>query len=993
MDQLVATPQTAVHIQGDVHGQVAVGQYVVQIGSVKGGLVYINQQGQPAVRPRPAPVRRLPRPFTGLLDRQTAIGAATAALGSSRVFELYGQTGIGKTALLRHLAHAAPEEGDSILYLPVMDQPWMDLLQQLFDAFYETEMPFKPSDGQILHYLQAVSGIVLLDDVKLDRYSIDLLANVLPNSAILLASEERHLWDDEGSAHRLGGLPMGEAVRLLERALGQRLPARERAVGKVLCTLLDGHPLNILRASALVRDQGMPLTGVTRQLQVASPADRLTELELASSTKPERRLLAVLAAFGGAPIHVDALVTSQGNRDVSGMLEDLSRRGLIMIDGAHYQLSGSLVQALEGRWDAGPVLDWFADYFQNRAELYWRIPEDILANLESIMHVLSWSIREGRWSKALELARIVEGPLALANKWGAWEAALESGLQAARRLEAKEAEAWALHQLGTRALCLEEKESAQTSLIQALRFRETLGDHQGAAITRHNLDVLLSPPPTPNQQSSPQPQPPAPTIGAALPSLKAILVVLVISLGIILSGIVGWYAWENWPARPVVAAVPPTSIPTASITPMTEAEWDLIEQPVSKPTKQFPSHTPTKLPTRSPTATSTPTSTTTSTPTLVPTATPIPCNKIMPAGWIDYVIQAGDTLSHLARSRGTSVQTIQKANCLFSHRIYYGRYLYVPPFLVTETPTATWTPTVTWMPTATITPTPEDPKVEDEPDEPDEVDEPDKPDEPDEPDVPLSPPDLVASFTPAEPQLGEEGQVILPFRVTVSNLGETKADNHEVSVLHYFPGYEDGPLGPTVVWSGSTGAPLPGEGNVSLDSAVTFGSYLQGATVILSAVADSCQSYDAICRVEESNEANNASAEVTISLPVADPPTSTPPDSTPVAKIYEPADGREVYTDNRDGRLWYANVFLQGAAEDEEDGGLTGEALVWRTNQTELQDSVLGYGNEIQARLVTNSCSGTTHEITLTATDSILNEVTATVTVIVYPYCVEGGES
>ena len=37
------------------------------------------------------------------------------------------------------------------------------------------------------------------------------------------------------------------------------------------------------------------------------------------------------------------------------MLEDLSRRGLIMIDGAHYQLSGSLVQALEGRWDAGAI--------------------------------------------------------------------------------------------------------------------------------------------------------------------------------------------------------------------------------------------------------------------------------------------------------------------------------------------------------------------------------------------------------------------------------------------------------------------------------------------------------------------------------------------------------------------------------------------------------------------------------------------------------------
>jgi hypothetical protein len=56
---------------------------------------------------------------------------------------------------------------------------------------------------------------------------IDSLANVLPNSALLLASEERHLWDDEGSAHRLGGIPVGEAIRLVERALGRRLPAWE----------------------------------------------------------------------------------------------------------------------------------------------------------------------------------------------------------------------------------------------------------------------------------------------------------------------------------------------------------------------------------------------------------------------------------------------------------------------------------------------------------------------------------------------------------------------------------------------------------------------------------------------------------------------------------------------------------------------------------------------------------------------------------------------
>jgi hypothetical protein len=362
---------------------------------------------------------------------------------------------------------------------------------------------------------------------------------------------------------------------------------------------------------------------------------------------------------------------------------------------------------------------------------------------------------------------------------------------------------------------------------------------------------------------------------------------------------------------------------------------------------------------------------------------------VIPYGWVAYIIERGDTLSQLARTRGTTVQAIKKANCLFSDRIYYGRQLYVPPAIITPTSTQTATPS----PTATLTPptvtyTPPTEEYDEKKDKDKEEDK--STDEPVEP-TPL-PPDLVASLALAKPYLDDERDIILPFSVTISNQGETEAGSHEVSVLHFITDRVEGAQGPTVVWSGSSG-PLSGGGNVTLDGAVTYGPQFQGATITLSAVADSCQSYDVICRVEESNEANNASAGVTISLPVADPPTDTPPDSTPVAKIYEPADGREVYTDNRDGQLWYAHVFLQGAAEDEEDGGLTGEALVWRTNQADLQDSVLGYGNEAQARLATDSCSGTSHEITLTGTDSNQNEAKATVTVIVYPYCVEGGES
>jgi hypothetical protein len=56
---------------------------------------------------------------------------------------------------------------------------------------------------------------------------VDSLATALLNSALLLASKERHLWDDEGSARRPSGIPVGEAIRLVERAWGRRQPARE----------------------------------------------------------------------------------------------------------------------------------------------------------------------------------------------------------------------------------------------------------------------------------------------------------------------------------------------------------------------------------------------------------------------------------------------------------------------------------------------------------------------------------------------------------------------------------------------------------------------------------------------------------------------------------------------------------------------------------------------------------------------------------------------
>ncbi len=124
-----------VHIEGGVSGQVAIGNNILQIGNVYGGVVNVAMPEQkPRPQPRPTPVSLRPRPFPGLLDREAEVVAATTALQSATPVEFYGQAGLGKTALLRHLAHHPTADAfpAGVVYLSARRQPVEDLLQSLF---------------------------------------------------------------------------------------------------------------------------------------------------------------------------------------------------------------------------------------------------------------------------------------------------------------------------------------------------------------------------------------------------------------------------------------------------------------------------------------------------------------------------------------------------------------------------------------------------------------------------------------------------------------------------------------------------------------------------------------------------------------------------------------------------------------------------------------------------------------------------------------------
>jgi hypothetical protein len=100
----------------------------------------------------------------------------------------------------------------------------------------------------------------------------------------------------------------------------------------------------------------------------------------------------------------------------------------------------------------------------------------------------------------LAMARSLDAALILGKQWEQWGRVLQWALQAAWQLADDRAAAWAWHQLGTRALLLDDITTAYDALQQALKLRQAAGDPAAIALTRANRDqVIQSALPTPAQ--------------------------------------------------------------------------------------------------------------------------------------------------------------------------------------------------------------------------------------------------------------------------------------------------------------------------------------------------------------------------------------------------------------------------------------------------------------------------------------------------------------
>lgn len=134
---------------------------------------------------------------------------------------------------------------------------------------------------------------------------------------------------------------------------------------------------------------------------------------------------------------------------------------------------------------------------------------------------------------------------------------------------------------------------------------------------------------------------------------------------------------------------------TVRVTAHVTAQGDLVASQIAR---QNPVVAPLAV-TETITPIATPTIVFTPTPTPLPTSTPTPtteaCTPTLPAGWVRYVVQSGDTVSGLAAATGASVDQLLTVNCLPLNRmIIVGQTLFLPvlPVAAATTP-APATPT------------------------------------------------------------------------------------------------------------------------------------------------------------------------------------------------------------------------------------------------------------------------------------------------------------
>ncbi len=451
---------------------------------------------------RMTPIRRESQDITDCLarpdhfiDRVDALNRVREAIASGETMVGYvGEPGIGKTAVMRSVAHDRRWTTDRFpdgVGICVLGDPGLhlaDLLRTLWAFFYRvSDRTYVPDDVEVRRDLVGKKALIFIDDIALPPDQVEQLGGLMPKSVfVVTAGGPASDGNDPLSfvkAVPLKGFDDPEDMVELFSAVYRRPvvgPAREDVAR--LCIAAGGSPGRITRLANEAWGSGASLDEwlVERSARGGEPVSQSLTLRL---TPEQRRLLLILAAFG-ADLATPEDVVSRLSVDAD-TVQAVVGSGDVEQDSPRYRLPGAVYLATS---DLGDAKSLRGDIFEATVEWVGEASrEEVGENRVFIQQVLEWGAKNESRRGVLVLARAVEEPLALTGTWGSWGAVLDLAVAAASAEQDDDTRAWALHQRGTRALMLGDRRTARRDLRAAYLLYQKRGETGPAALSRHNL--------------------------------------------------------------------------------------------------------------------------------------------------------------------------------------------------------------------------------------------------------------------------------------------------------------------------------------------------------------------------------------------------------------------------------------------------------------------------------------------------------------------------
>ena len=591
-----------INIGGDVVGRDKIvsirDQRIYNVTTQAGSNAQIDIIDRPPQVTRKADRPAAPRRPRGFVGRTAELAQLDQQITAREALTLYAPDGAGKSTLLKQAANgrAAQALPDGVAFLEGADLDGTllgpnDLIQRLFEKYFIADPPLNVNADSAQPHLSSLQSLIVIDGAQLPARLIERLPDICRNSAIVISGTQPPA-GDATLPLKIAALQRADALQLFALRANLIVNDASQPALEAICALLADVPLALVIGGNIVREAELTLEHmqttltaltITTSDPLRAGVERALQLAYSILTVEEKGIIELIAALPGLSHNPDRLrqllgldvesreriaetdtdiiigtvklkkrvpgpiglpdLSSSSPDKYGAALERLQRLSLIFTNSPRLRLAPGLRRDTQAKtsaagWQERLLAQLLIDAQQNR----FKSDQFCQDELGNILGSIAWAAQQGHEAAALELSRAISPHLTHFGLWDAWGSLLNRALHAAQVVHDQHAEAWALHQLGTRAALFNQTE-AITLLKQALELRRQIGDKTGAAITQHNLNVLIPPPAPPRETPKPPTKPIdavpiAPAAGGSLlPKIVVIIaVLLVMTVGVLASG-------------------------------------------------------------------------------------------------------------------------------------------------------------------------------------------------------------------------------------------------------------------------------------------------------------------------------------------------------------------------------------------------------------------------------------------------------------------------